>query len=153
MDRFSQAVTEAANRAEATALLIRCGYRVYRPEADVEGEDLVLRLQSGALHGVQLKSRPLVDWKRYARRGLWMLFPDRSYTPHKPRLWFLVPHDMFFDWVKARHGHSPGWADHWSYPHVGKDLRAFLTGYEVRPPAEPEPPRNYEGNLMADGIP
>jgi hypothetical protein len=61
MDRFSQAVTEAANRAEATALLIRCGYRVYRPEADIEGEDPVLRLQSGALHGVQLKSRPLVD--------------------------------------------------------------------------------------------
>ena len=32
---------EAANRAEATAILIRGGYRVYRPEADVSGEDLV----------------------------------------------------------------------------------------------------------------
>jgi hypothetical protein len=31
---------EAANRAEATALLIRAGYRVYRPEADGYGEDL-----------------------------------------------------------------------------------------------------------------
>jgi hypothetical protein len=30
---------EAANRAEATALLIRVGYRVYRPEADCYGED------------------------------------------------------------------------------------------------------------------
>jgi hypothetical protein len=28
---------EAANRAEATAILIRHGYRVYRPEADVSG--------------------------------------------------------------------------------------------------------------------
>jgi hypothetical protein len=32
---------EAANRAEATALLIRAGYRVYRPEADCYGEDLI----------------------------------------------------------------------------------------------------------------
>lgn len=33
---------EAANHAEATALLIRYGYRVYRPEVDVSGEDLVI---------------------------------------------------------------------------------------------------------------
>ena len=32
---------EAANRAEVTAILIRAGYRVYRPDADVSGEDLV----------------------------------------------------------------------------------------------------------------
>ena len=38
---------EAANRAEATALLIRSGYRVYRPEADCFGEDLILRTPSG----------------------------------------------------------------------------------------------------------
>jgi hypothetical protein len=34
---------EAANRAESTALLIRAGYRVYRPEADCYGEDLIVR--------------------------------------------------------------------------------------------------------------
>lgn len=45
--RFEQAATEAANRAEVTALLIRYGYRVYRPEADIEGEVLVLRLPLG----------------------------------------------------------------------------------------------------------
>ena len=33
---------EAANRAEATAILMRAGYRVYRPEADVSGENLVI---------------------------------------------------------------------------------------------------------------
>jgi hypothetical protein len=32
---------EAANRAEATAVLIRAGYRVYRPEADVNGVEVV----------------------------------------------------------------------------------------------------------------
>jgi phosphoglycolate phosphatase-like HAD superfamily hydrolase len=35
---------EAANRAEVTAILIRAGYRVYRPEADVSGKDLVIRI-------------------------------------------------------------------------------------------------------------
>jgi phosphoglycolate phosphatase-like HAD superfamily hydrolase len=43
---------EAANRAEATALLIRCGYRVYRPEADAYGEDLVVRDPGGHLMAV-----------------------------------------------------------------------------------------------------
>jgi hypothetical protein len=33
---------EAANRAEMTAILIRLGCRVYRPEADVSGEQFVL---------------------------------------------------------------------------------------------------------------
>lgn len=134
---YKQAATEAANRAEATALLIRCGYRVYRPEADIEGEDLVLRLPSGELTGVQLKSRPLVDWPRYGGRKLWMLFPDRAFTPDAPRSWFLIPHDEFFAWVEARHKPAAGWAGHWSYPHVSKALRAFLASYEVRPEAEP----------------
>lgn len=53
---------EAANRAEATALLIRYGYRVYRPEADVSGEDLVIRTPEGALVAVQLKSRLTVNF-------------------------------------------------------------------------------------------
>jgi hypothetical protein len=38
----SSAITEASNRADATALLIRCGFRVYRPEADIGGEDLIV---------------------------------------------------------------------------------------------------------------
>jgi phosphoglycolate phosphatase-like HAD superfamily hydrolase len=41
--RLAHNEIEAANRAEATAILIRAGYRVYRPEADVSGEDLVIR--------------------------------------------------------------------------------------------------------------
>ncbi len=47
--RLSSAEIEAANRAEATALLIRAGYSVYRPEADVRGEDLILRTPAGLL--------------------------------------------------------------------------------------------------------
>ena len=56
---------EAANRAEATALLIRVGYRVYRPEADCYGEDLILRTPDGKLRAVQLKASPDVNWKKY----------------------------------------------------------------------------------------
>jgi phosphoglycolate phosphatase-like HAD superfamily hydrolase len=61
MPKLQSNELEAANRAEATALLIRCGYRVYRPEADVEGEDLVVRTPDGDLLAVQLKSRITVD--------------------------------------------------------------------------------------------
>ena len=79
---------EAANRAEVTALLIRAGYRVYRPEADCYGEDLILRDRGGTLHAVQLKSRPTVDPARYGgNRQMRMLFPDPEDTGK--RKWFL----------------------------------------------------------------
>lgn len=122
---------EAANRAEATALLIRSGYRVYRPEADCYGEDLVVRSPDGALGAVQLKARPLVDWKKYGGRALWMLFPDPNSQALPAREWFLVPHDSFFQWVKQRHGHASGWTDAWSYPGLSKDLRAFLEPFKI----------------------
>src|ERR1700687_1693443 len=101
-------LTEAANRAEATAILIHAGYRVYRPEADIDGEDLVLRDQAGEVRAVQLKGRPEVDSKRYGghTRKIWMLFPDPGMAPMSGRDWFLVPHDTFFDWVKNRHAHT-----------------------------------------------
>lgn len=69
---------EAANRAEATAILIRAGYRVYRPEADVSGEDLVVRTPDGKLRLVQMKSRPTVELRRYGGKDIWMLFLTRK---------------------------------------------------------------------------
>src|SRR5580704_13245403 len=60
---------EAANRAEVTTILIRGGHRVYRPEADVSGEDLVIRTPDGELLPVQMKGRPTVDRLRYGNRG------------------------------------------------------------------------------------
>lgn len=89
-----------------TAVLIRFGYRVYRPEADIEGEDLVICTPGGVLSGVQLKSRPLVDWRRYGGRELLMLFPSMPYSSVAVRAWFLVPHDPFYGWVKVRHSHT-----------------------------------------------
>ncbi len=137
--RFSQAITEAANRAEATALLIRAGYRVYRPEADIEGEDLVIRvpaetaLLTGELRGVQLKGRPVVDERRYGGRDLWMLFPSTRYNAEVAREWFLVPHDHLFAWVENRHGSAPKWDRYWSYPSISKPLASFLAEYVVKP--------------------
>ena len=69
---------EAANRAEATAILIRAGFRVYRPEADVQGEDLVVREPGGKLSAVQLKGRPTVEWERYGGRQIWT---SRGFVP------------------------------------------------------------------------
>ena len=131
---------EAANRAEVTAILIRAGYRVYRPEADVFGEDLVIRIHEGELRSVQMKSRPLVHWKLYGgkRNGgndIWMLFPDPDgIIPG--RSWFFIKHDELFNWFKKRHGTAPGWVQRqkagkveWSVKGLGKDgsdLRKFL---------------------------
>jgi hypothetical protein len=127
---------EAANRAEATAILIRAGYRVYRPEADVSGEDLLIRKSDGEILAVQMKGRPSVDKPRYGGHGIWMLFPDPAGSkPGRP--WFLVEHDKLFCWVKKRHGAAPGWNDAWSYPRIGADLLEFLQPSVLQ--CEPEP--------------
>ena len=117
---------EAGNRAEATALLIRAGYRVYRPEADCEGEDLVVRTPAGELIPVQLKSRPTVHQQKYGSGKLWMLFPDPGTQTAAGRDWFLVPHQQLFDWFSARHAHAPKWNDTWHTPVISRELRAFL---------------------------
>ncbi len=116
---------EAANRAEATAILIRSGFRVYRPEADTYGEDLVVRSPSDDLRVVQLKGRPAVDLARYGNRSIWMLFPDPA-GQVPGRDWFLIPHDKLFDYVRRRHGQAPRWRDVWSYPLIPNHLGTFL---------------------------
>ena len=129
---------EAANRAEATALLIRSGYRVYKPEVDSYGEDLVLRTPKGHLRAVQLKSRPTVDLSRYGGKryggvlSIWMLFPDPKSTPASDRQWYLIAHDELFKWIKARHGRAPKWSGYWHYPDISKELRAFLHRHRIR---------------------
>jgi hypothetical protein len=125
--RLTSNEVEAANRAEATALLIREGYRVYRPEADCYGEDLVLRTPAGELLAVQLKSRPTVDGKRYGGGPIWMLFPDPK--GKAGRAWFLVPHKELYGWFETRHGRANKWDGTWSDPHVSRDLRSFLARY------------------------
>jgi hypothetical protein len=123
---------EAANRAEVTAILIRAGYRVYRPEADVSGEDLIIRIRGGELRSVQMKARPLVHWKLYGGNDMWMLFPDPA--GDKPgRPWFFIKHDELFNWYKKAHGTAPGWVERhkagkaeWSEKGLGKELRDFL---------------------------
>lgn len=127
---------EAANRAEATALLIRCGSKVYRPEADDNGEDLVLR-RDGMLIPVQLKGRATVDRPRYGGRELWMLFPSAVFDPYRTRRWYLVPHDALFAYVEVKHGQSAKWNGTWSYPRLPAHLVSFLDDYEVRPMADP----------------
>jgi|SRR5580692_8455362 hypothetical protein len=120
---------EAANRAESTALLIRAGYRVYRPEADCYGEDLIVRTPDEKLLSVQLKGRLSVDKKRYWNRNLWMLFPDSPFSVGVKRRWFLVPHDEFYTWLEGRHGHTAGWKEIWNSGTVGKKDAGFLDGY------------------------
>ena len=129
---------EAANRAEVTAILIRAGFRVYRPEADVSGEDLVIRIPDGELRSVQMKARPLVHWKLYGGKDMWMLFPDPAgVIPGRP--WFFIKHDDLFNWYKQRHGAAPGWVQRhkagkaeWSEKGLGVELRKFLQPFMLR---------------------
>ena len=126
---------EAANRAEATALLIQVGYRVYRPEADCYGEDLILRTPDGKLRAVQLKASPDVNWKKYGGRSLWMLFPGSKRAG--PRRWFLVPHDKLYEYAKSKHAHAPNWKKAWHWPYIPKELGRFLGRFEVKGKRKP----------------
>ncbi|MGD0007206.1 MAG: hypothetical protein ABSE93_01500 [Terriglobia bacterium] len=122
---------EAANRAEITAILIRIGYRVYRPEADCYGEDLMLRTPNGKIRAVQLKSRPTVDWKKYGMKSLWMLFPDTKGSGG--RKWFLIPHDKFYRWIKSMYGHGKGFKEHKArnFSYISQKLAIFLHRFAV----------------------
>ncbi|QFT76773.1 hypothetical protein [Erythrobacter sp. THAF29] len=115
-----------------TALLIRRGYLVYRPEADVGGEDLVLRLPDERLAAVQLKSRMTVDWNRYGGKGMWMLFPDQPWNSLTRRCWFLVPHDELFEFLNENHGHTKSFADkRWSAIRPSKAALLFLEDFKL----------------------
>lgn len=129
--KLSSNAVEAANRAEATALLIRAGYRVYRPEADVDGEDLVLRDPQGVFRPVQLKSSPYVEHRRYGGRSIWMLFPDPA-GAIPGRDWFLIPHDTLYQRMEEKHGHTPKWSRAWRYPAITADLKVYLEPYSHR---------------------
>src|SRR5258708_13769158 len=122
---------EAANRAEASSLLVRAGYRVYRPEADCYGEDLILRTPKGKLLAVQLKGRMTVDWNRYGKKSLWMLFPSTKFRASVGRKWFLVPHDKLYKLMKVKHGHASSFDGAWTCATFPKSTRLSLAGFEV----------------------
>lgn len=77
--------------------------------------------------GVQLKGQPVVDWKRYGDRDLYLLFPSAAFSPDNPREWYLGRHDDLFAWIFERHRKTPKWDGHWSYPSITVELRDFLT--------------------------
>ena len=122
---------EAANRAEVTVLLIRAGYRLYRPEADTEGEDLVVRTARGKLLAVQLKSRMTVNQEKYGSKSLWMLFPEGPFKNDVRRKWFLVPHDKLYEVLKRKHGKAPAFVSGWSAANVPKDVGKALAKFKI----------------------
>lgn len=124
---------EAANRAEATALLLRANFRVYRPEADVEGEDLIVRSPGGDLLAVQQKGRVHVEKARYGNKSIWMLFPCSPWELGKSRDWFLIEHDTLFAYMHKKHGHAGSFAaGKWTTRSPAKHLRSFLEQYRIK---------------------
>ena len=94
---------------------------------------MVVRTPSGKLIGVQLKSRVIVDDKKYGGRKLWMLFPSAPYHQNKPRDWYLIPHDQLLPRVEQSHGHLATWNKRWSAP-VSKDTARVLVSVAVSGP-------------------
>jgi hypothetical protein len=80
-------ITEATNRALLTALFLKNGWMVYKPEADIGGVDmLVMRLDDKEeVRKVQLKSRWTIHQK-YLNKKIWICFPDRE-------KWYFCKHD------------------------------------------------------------
>jgi len=71
-------VTEAINRCEVTIHLLQKGYMVFRPEADVDGVDFVVRTPAGKYLSCQQKSRCIVQPEKYGGKGIWMIFPGKG---------------------------------------------------------------------------
>lgn len=129
--RLTSNEIEAANRAEITARLIRLGYRVYAPEVDSHGEDLVIRSPKNDLLSVQMKGRPTVNKNKYGgRRNIWMLFPDPTGQSFV-REWYLIPHKILYKWMRMKHGKASGWDGNWSDPKISKELKKLLHPYRV----------------------
>jgi hypothetical protein len=127
---------EAANRAEATALLIRQGYRVFSPEADVEGVDFVVRTPDSELRPVQLKGRPTADIARYGSASIWILFPEPGQVPFR-RKWFLVPHELLLAYVKERRRSEKPLKGR-SMSSIPKPLAKLIAKFEVLYPTQPD---------------
>ena len=73
-----------------------------------------------------------MDWNKYGKdKSIWMLFPDPKSDAAAERKWFLVPHNVFYQWVQARHAHTPKWNEAWSYPGISKDLGEFLEKFTL----------------------
>jgi chlorite dismutase len=107
---------------------------VYRPEADVEGEDLVVRMPSGVLVAVQQKARVHVESALYSNKEMWMLFPCSPFKEGSRRDWYLVEHDRLFEYMKSHHGHAKGFAaGKWSQATAPKHLKCFLEPYRLMP--------------------
>jgi hypothetical protein len=82
MKKLTSNEIEAVNRAETTALLIITGSRVYRPEADFDGEGLILRTPSGEFYPVvQLKACPTLDLNKFGKKVCGCCFWEPTSAP------------------------------------------------------------------------
>lgn len=137
MTKVSTLVIEAQNLAEITALLLPKNYMIYRPEADIDGVDLVLKTPDKLLIECQLKGRCHVESKKYGQRNIWMLFPGKGSAFH--RSWYLIKHDELLKIQRKNHGHAAKWnhpknGEYWQ-EEVGIKLAGLLSKYCIYQPS------------------
>ena len=105
--KLSTALVEVVNLAEITLILTKLGGLVFRPEADIEGVDFLVKSPRGEFFSCQLKSKCVVEKRKYGGRNIWMVFPGKG-KPMK-RDWYFIEHDLLFDHLKKKHGSATKW--------------------------------------------
>ena len=124
-------IIEAVNRNEVTAILLSLGYMVYKPEADVDGIDFIIKTPTDNILKCQLKSRSWVEWDRYGGKNIFMIFPGIGEV--MKRDWYLVAHDKLFIIQKKQHGHANKWANKGGFWHspVNPKLAELIKDYKI----------------------
>lgn len=131
--KISTSLVEVVNRSEIALILTKLGGMVFRPEADVGGVDFVVKSPQGEFFSCQLKSKCVVEKRKYGGRNIWMVFPGKG-EPMK-RDWYFIEHDLLFEHLKRRHGKAPKWkhvnkGEYW-VTNVTKELALELSNRRV----------------------
>jgi hypothetical protein len=129
-------IIEAYNLNEVSAIFLKKGFMLYRPEADVDGVDFIIQTPENNFLKCQLKSRAYVLWNKYGNKDIYMVFPAQGDSFN--REWYLIPHDTLFQILKSKHGDAPNWnhsefGEHWNTP-VSKNLADELKSFTIISP-------------------
>jgi hypothetical protein len=129
-------IIEAQNLNEVSTILLKKGFMLYRPEADVDGVDFIIQTPENNFLKCQLKSRAYVLWNKYGNKNIYMVFPEHGDSFN--REWYLIPHDTLFQILKSLHGDAPNWnhsefGEYWHTP-VSKKLANDLKSFAISSP-------------------
>ena len=120
-------ILEAIQRNEIQAYLMKMGWMVYNPAADVGGVDwIAINLSTNELRKIQQKSRFLIN-KKYIGKDLWI--GTAAYGAI-----YMIPHDKLLETsagLKAQRTKS--WRENGEYhwPSISEAMKKEVQGYAI----------------------